>query len=460
MNVYCKLKKNKFVVYIFLLIAGMVLSAALIYPHYALPETDFTQEQIYVMYMSSRYDWISDVVEQLENGEYLSAVTQRQNFSASFILIFALPAYIFKIPLWLSIWCIQFSFLIFALGIIPALFYRLFNEKYIWLSLFSLVPLKTFVTIYLLNYANESYWMFGWIVLVSLPVLIIFAKEKWGKLSWLWIGLTATFISIANAIRGQGGTGVLMLLLLIAAIKLFYKTTDKKMLLKRGLTFLTVVIVAMVSSSFLSQTLPEFIGWATGRYGRFQYTEPWHTLYIGVNDYEDRYGIYYYDGCSLYKAQEIKPDVVYESEEYYSIMKEQYFKVWKDDPGYVFWGYIHKMYAGIIYWGTLYVSWAFPFEVPFLTKMAALTLAPLTIVFVFGTFKDYFKKYWLHLVISVLMFGTAMFQPMVAIFRGEYIPGMIAGLGMLNIIYILSALICVWEKWAPQVKAKLVADKN
>ncbi len=439
------------VIYFLLLIYGFYVAYQLCNIHYFVSDPDnVSKDTIYSMYMSSRYDWIEQTYIQLVNGEYLSALTQRQNFSASFILVYALIPAIFNIEVWEGLLYTQYTFMVICIGIYPPLIYRLFRNKKIIIALISPFLLKHLITWAFVSYASESYWMFGWILVTSVPVFLNLCRDKWSNKSFIWIGIIIFLMSVANVFRGQGALGVLILLIIVIVFKIFREMNGnaKKLLAKKVATVLSIVIVSIFGMNFFSVTLPEAVGAITGSYGGFQYTEPWHTLYIGFNDYENRYGIYYSDTVSYNRAKEIDPEFVYESPEYYEIMRKEYFSLISDDPIYFVSSYFLKFFNGIRTFTMKYFTYGVGNTIMHPLLMILLIIAVPFVLFLLMKISilDYFKKWWYMYVIIMFSAIFSAIQPMVGIFRVDYNVGLVGAYGVSVLFILLVPLSTIFDK--------------
>jgi hypothetical protein len=109
----------------------------------------------------------------------------------------------------------------------------------------------------------------------------------------------------------------------------------------------------------------------------------WHSIYIGLGYLKNKYGIDYADEIACGKARSINPNVIYCSEEYERILKDQCFLLAKTDPIFVLKTALMKIISllfqvlsfanfGLLF--LFYVRPSFRYIIPFLVSASFYSL--------------------------------------------------------------------------------------
>lgn len=232
-----------------------------------------------------------------------------------------------------SLFFVFFFFVISALG-----FIRLFSVCFC--RIIALLTLFMF-SLYSLHLGNFSFVCSAGI-LALVPWGLYFLKEREGKIDWkmvLFLLSAGSYINLANFLRIHAGTPILVFLLVMIAGAFRFKNIQK--------VFLSVILICVVLLGYLQfQRIIDrrdmFLSVHTQRSAvkSGQDVIPshhpiWHSIFVGFGYLNNEYGIVYDDGCAISLVKKIRPDVVYVSKEYESVLRTLVMRIMQRDPFFV-----------------------------------------------------------------------------------------------------------------------------
>lgn len=358
MNFLDMMKKKPLLLYLGLLVFGLITSLFIIRPHWSL-----SGEAPFYSYMSIRVIWLEQVMEQFGDGVWRFEQEGLRDHGEALYFWLALGGRIFGVgyaPL--LFFYAQMGMAIIGLTVFPMLMYRLMKSTVV--AVVSPFLVSFFASRFLWEQKTDISWGLSWVMLVGIPLIAILIAEKWTKKSWPILIVLFFTIAIGNVVRNQAALPLLVLAFFTVIPKLFYKVElrNVKYLIVKNLRLLAAVTLLVMSSDFLTRTIPFLISPSIigtniviSRQDQFG---PWHTLYIGlgwdapfeaygVPDTVNRHGIIFSDDLGWEHVLRVDSTVVFQSPEYMNIIRNLYFQLWRDDPMFVIDSYMRKFTANI-----------------------------------------------------------------------------------------------------------------
>jgi len=238
-----------------------------------------------------------------------------------------------------------FYFSIILLGIATAAcgFFFLFKS---WLgrliAFFGLLILATYLTG---GFGRADVYLAGFFsVTAILPFFIAFSHRSMGFNPYiaLILAFSGIIIGYCNLLRHHAGTGTLLFLCLW--IFLAHSFQKKEKIICFFILFISFLaphwhfhLLEKKRDAFLvehSGADPKKIGFPT-----------WHVIHNGLGYLKNnKYGLGYYDECTMNAVQKVNPQATYLSEEYYLIVKNLVLDLFRNDFRFVFHTIIAKTF--------------------------------------------------------------------------------------------------------------------
>ena len=230
----------------------------------------------------------------------------------------------------------------FVLLLYPTLIYKLTNT--ILPAFASPFLLKIFVGWSLYEFKNDTYWSMAWIVVIGLPLIGIFWREEQGWAKWAAFMGVCLCMGLGNLPRMHSSIGIL-LLLLAGLIKEYIIPLKKTRNRKAVFQACSLLILTLLSYTLFTGLIPKAYLTVTGQEGKIADFGPWHTIYAGLGWEENEYGFRFNDEYVDGQAKKIDPSVVYCSPEYMDILRDEWFRLWREDTEYMLGTYYRKFKA-------------------------------------------------------------------------------------------------------------------
>jgi hypothetical protein len=185
---------------------------------------------------------------------------------------------------------------------------------------------------------TDIYWISGWCYLLAIPLLLL-VYEKWGRYAPLLLAGVVAIGSFATSIRIHAGLPILLGALIVAILR------------RRSLVGLAataaIVCLAYLSFAAVLTGVREYRDHAVGDPGlseRYPTRHPfWHNAYIGLGYLPNRYGIEWNDAISSEFVRQHDPSAGYLSKRYERILRDEYFRIAREDPGLVLRNVVAKL---------------------------------------------------------------------------------------------------------------------
>jgi hypothetical protein len=163
--------------------------------------------------------------------------------------------------------------------------------------------------------------------------------KRWNRWSLAWLTLLMLVASFASSIRIRAGLPVLLAAIIVVLLR------EKRWLLRLGATALLVVVSMSISTFFVGRI--EAQRWNAldspalrSAFGSHHVV--WHSMFVGLGYLPNKYGIRWSDQNGYAHARRVNPHVVLLSKDYDRTMRHLYFRVLKDDPGFVAKNMVYK----------------------------------------------------------------------------------------------------------------------
>ena len=173
----------------------------------------------------------------------------------------------------------------------------------------------------------DVYWAYAWILLLCLPLLLLI-HQRWGRRSWLWVGLVCLLASFGSSIRLNSGIAVVVC---AAVVVLSNERRFRRRVAQLGVVlsaYLAVVPLGFGVATAISRSRADAPVAPASRYTIF------HSAYIGLGYVDNPYGIRYDDSVAFLHGKKRKPDLVYLGPDYKRTLRSLYFETIREHPGF------------------------------------------------------------------------------------------------------------------------------
>jgi hypothetical protein len=283
---------------------------------------------------------------------------------------------------------------------------------------------------------SDINWIFPWIVIFSLPLLFIAAKER--RLSPGIFAALCVIIAFANAFRAH--SSVFALFCLIAII--IKQTMHGKFHVRKLFVMLGLTGILLVSYKLFSDIIPYCYAVLSGQ----SYNPaigPWHSIYIGLGWTANPFGIVFKDECAVEAVRNINSEIKYLSPEYIETLKNLYFSLFKEHPAYFILNYCKKAifsFIAIAYFFLIY-------DTGVITMFAAAILFALNMFLrksnAISILKEIWQKYSIVFIFALVNLFGLLIYPLMATPSAPYVFGSLASFEMMLFLIITALLECL-----------------
>ena len=219
----------------------------------------------------------------------------------------------------------------------PLIFYGLFGS--LLAALFAPAAI-VFHFDFLAN--TDIYWISAWCLLLALPLLLL-VYERWGRYSPLLLAGVVVIGSFATSVRIHSGLPILLGALVVAVLR-------RRSLVGLGATVLLLGVAYLMFAAVLTGAR-EYRDREVGDPGlseRYPTRHPfWHNAYIGLGYLPNRYGIEWNDAISTEFVRQKDPGAGYLSDRYEQILRDEWFRIAREEPGLVVRNVLAKLGLGL-----------------------------------------------------------------------------------------------------------------
>jgi hypothetical protein len=189
------------------------------------------------------------------------------------------------------------------------------------------------------------------VTVLPLSILAYAFGTMSGRAAWLWLPIG--FLGIGIAMMFREAIGLMGVAAGFLAIGIGYFSsiprTPRRAVVSLGLA------VALV----LSMSTPEMVFRARDRLydlppsTRMEQHGVWHNLYIGLGAVQNSFGIEWNDAKGIEAVRKIDPSIVYLSNEYFAVLRREYFRLLMSHPFEVGRVYVDKLAIAV----NVYAAW-------------------------------------------------------------------------------------------------------
>lgn len=448
-------------VYGLLAVFGLITAYLLISPWNFLSRDQL--EGINGVYMSSRTGTLNGAMRSIENNGYVSILgISGSNHNAPFYLYAAyLGVLSGKTEAMLAFLFIQMGAAAFLLAAYPSMIYRLTDS--LAAALCSPLLVSLFVGQILYKVKGDVDYGLAWVLVMCLPLLGIYCREKKGAGKWIVFGALCLFMGIGNLWRAHGSLPILLLLAAVIVVEQRrrwkrHKSSGGGISHRARLKIIAagtaLILVCVTSYELFTYIIPNIYAVATGQgfVGKFSFG-PWHSLYLGLGWEENKYGILALDQYGVDLAKSIDPEAIYPNARYMEVMRHEWFSLWREDPGYMLGTYCRKLltcFRNSFHYsftgsdpGLVFSSYRFVAEdAGFAGGRCILIFAAFTALlrYCFGR-REIFKPYVPVLIFTAVSMVVAMDMPMIS--RPSFAGYIFGTYGACSMFFLFAALALV-----------------
>ena len=189
---------------------------------------------------------------------------------------------------------------------------------------------------------TDIYWMAAWCLLLALPLLLL-VYERWGRYSPLLLAGVVAIGSFATSVRIHSGLPILLGALVVAVLRRRSLAGLGATVLLLGVAYLTFAGVLTGAREYRDREVGD-----PGLSERYPTRHPfWHNAYIGLGYLPNRYGIEWNDTISTEFVRQKDPEAGYLSDRYEQILRDEWFRIAREDPGLVVRNVLAKLGLGL-----------------------------------------------------------------------------------------------------------------
>lgn len=328
-------------VYIFLILFGLITAYFIVSRYNCLTEEQF--QMMDDVYMITRRNWLTDAVRSVQENGYVASLPEDHS-SALYLYAGHLGALVGKTEGWQVFLFIQMGAAAFLLTVYPSVIYRLTDSLIAALSSPFLVDLFAGEVLY--KTKGDIDYDLAWIIVMGLPLVILFCKEKHPRIKWTIFGLLCFVMGIGNLLRMHASLPILFLIIVVLfgqQVKQCRANTSRRNLFRSIASCTGFVLICFISYELFIYIIPNLyeIAIGNGFHGKFSFG-PWHSVYIGLGWEENKYGIQCTDAYGSQVAQAIDPNAFYPNARCMEVLRDEWFRLWREDPGFMLQTYFRK----------------------------------------------------------------------------------------------------------------------
>lgn len=303
---------------------------------------------------------------------------------------------------------------------------------------------------YLYIRKSDVYWAAAWIIIVSIPLLLLIYKRKWDKYSWFYFACICLCMSVANIFRPHCALAILVLLFVVVCIKLrqadeHNQTRICKTAQKYWKQLLIIFICAIFSYTLLFSIVPNLYVAISQSARNANSGTSWHILYIGIGWEENPWGIVYRDADGSRLIEILAPHISFGTTEYGELLRGEYLRLFAERPLWMIGSYIRKFIncLYIVFTNEQYP----PTAVAFTVGQYVVVIASLITIWKLRIKRILFRyaHIWFFLLVC---FPFTLLEGMMAVPRAHYLAGAMAVYEWLLLLPAVTAVHMIGEKLA------------
>lgn len=177
----------------------------------------------------------------------------------------------------------------------------------------------------------DIYWVGAWYLLLGLPLLFLI-HHRWRARSPLALVGVVVVGSLASSIRSHAGLPIFLGAVVILILR---RSSWGRTLSWAATLVVAYLCVHPVGFQAVRMYRDHVVGdpsWSA----RFPARHPvWHSMYIGLSHLPNRYGIVWDDSFAVTTVARLNPRAAYVSAEYERTLRDEYFRIAREDPWFV-----------------------------------------------------------------------------------------------------------------------------
>jgi hypothetical protein len=195
---------------------------------------------------------------------------------------------------------------------------------------------------------------FGVACLVAILPVSIVALSSYRmsvRLIWPWVAIGLLALGIAMIFREAIGLMGVVASLIAIGVNYVRSASEicPKAFIAIGLSCATLMTIAVPQLILRARDVVYSIPPST----RMEQHGAWHNLYIGLGAVNNSFGIVWDDANGVEAVKKIDPSIVYLSNEYYAVLRRQYFRIVRSHPIEVIRIYLEKLAIAV----NIYAAW-------------------------------------------------------------------------------------------------------
>ena len=337
---------KKIILYALLLFYGCIATYSIV----KLSTLTFFYTELKDYYMSLRLDWLDLFINEVNETGIYTGLHRLYDHNASMYLYLSHFGSILGFDASTTFYYTQLIFVCGLVALYPIIVYRISNN--VTLSVLSIFFFHFFdpFNIYL---KNDSYWIYGWITFISVPILFFLFRDKWQKSNWIWVALLIGVVGVGNIFRANASLALIISLVVLMVVKIIYPATKTKQF-KSVVLGCCICLIVFFANGFFTSTVPHIYQSVTNQPECLPMKGPWHSLYIGLGwEKENPLGLEYGDVYGYKNREDLLYDISdgyyigVESPEYINEMKNVYFDTVFSNFIYCVGSYFRKVMTAI-----------------------------------------------------------------------------------------------------------------
>lgn len=338
---------SKLLIYFLLIVYGCVLgyfilkNTVLATPLYGQPLSSF--------YMWLRVDWLDYFINEVNSTGIYTGLHRLFDHNAAVYLYLSHVGHFLGTDAVNTFYYTQLALMCGCAALYPVIFYRITHSLPVALASILFFRIYAPYSVYLMN---DSYYIYGWMTFISLPVLFFLFRDRWEGENYLWIVLLLVVMSVSNVFRSSAGLAIAVSLMALMLVKLILPAFRSKNYVTMAAGII-ICFAALWGQSLFTSTVPGIYQKAVGQPEPLPIKGPWHSLYVGLGWEENPFGLQYQDEYGYEGRQELLYNteegyyIGIESPEYIEEMKSVYMDTVFSDPVFFAGSYIRKAFTAL-----------------------------------------------------------------------------------------------------------------
>lgn len=167
--------------------------------------TSADYESLRCFFLQCRISALDTIKAELDaQGIYL-ALSWFLDHNSAYYLYLSYLANAFNFDSGKTFLVVQYTFIVFLMGVFPTLIYKITNNVKIALISIVLFFCMSHIAPASMFQINDCYWAYYLIIAIGMPVLYILITNKWSASMWYYTFLLSFTIAVCNTARSNAG---------------------------------------------------------------------------------------------------------------------------------------------------------------------------------------------------------------------------------------------------------------